>query len=253
MRWLVFQLALGAALLGQVCPAAAQDESEAEARREFRAGLESARAEDWQGAREHFERAYALVPRPSILANLASAQRQTGQLLAARSSYRLWLENPEAELTDRVRDELDEVEGMIPRITIEVDEGFGAGDLVTLDGDVVEPGEAIDVDPGRCSIAVRRRGEVIVEVRVDADPSEHEVVSLVVPAAGITPREVAIAETTRSEDPGAVQPAPSRTWLWVTLGVIAVVGAAVGVALALRGGGADPFQGSVPPGSVTVR
>lgn len=250
MRTLLLPLALGVALLGQA-RAAAQEE-EAVARREFRAGLDAARAEDWQEALEHFERAYELVPRSSILANLASAQRQTGQLLAARRSYQLWLEDPEPALTERVRVELAEVQRLIPQITIEVDQGFGSGDAITLDGDEVRQDEAIDVDPGRRSIAVRRQGEVVVQVRVDADPGEREVVSLVVPAGGITPRDVAIADAVQAEDPGEVEPAPSRTWLWVTLGVVAVAGAAVALALATRGG-ADPFRGSIPPGSVVVR
>ena len=64
---------------------------EDEAREEFRAGIAAVRDDNWEVARGHFERAYELSPRASVLANLAAAQRQTGLLVEAKASYEEWL------------------------------------------------------------------------------------------------------------------------------------------------------------------
>lgn len=241
---------------------------ENEARQEFRAGIAAVRADDWEVAREHFERAYELAPRASVLANLAAAQRQTGQLVEAKASYEEWLRDPPSgPLSRQVRQELEELRPLVPTINVQV-RGVMPGDSLYVDGRPATINEDVDVNPGWREIEVERSGRTVAALRVNIDEGDHEEVQLTVrdmpsareTATSGTRREVTDSprirfdgengdtdEVTEDDDEG------SLTWLWVTLGVVAV-GAAAGVTAAvLLGGPEDPFIGNAPPGWALIR
>src|SRR5262249_51516370 len=86
-------------------------------------GLEAARQKNWEPARQRFEASYALDPRPLTLYNLAAAQENTGKLLAARTSYRTFLDTSAAAgERDRfraiARDKLANLELVIPTVRL---------------------------------------------------------------------------------------------------------------------------------------
>lgn len=241
-----------------VSPAAAQSD---EARQAFREGVQAFRRDDFERARELFERAYRLSERPAILINLGSAQRQTGQLLEARESYRRFLELSDDErLKRRVQAELEEVEALIPQLRIRV-ENLAPGDVVTVDDQVlVDLAAPFETNPGWREVRVTRGSRVVASVRVNVEPEGREEVSLTVPEL-TDPREVARqAQEGSGGTQGPVVPGTSdddggsRTGLivGVTVGVVAAA-AAVVLAILLAGGGDNPYQGNVPPGSVPVR
>ena len=247
-------------------PASAQED---EARQEFRAGISAVRADDWETARAHFERAYELSPRASVLANLAAAQRQTGQLVEAKASYEEWLRDPPSgRLQRQVRAELEELVPLVPTLNVQV-RGAQPGDRLFIDGQEATINESLDVNPGWREIEVEREGRTVASLRVNIDEGDHEEVQLTarsVPSATETAsraqREDEDEETpgirfddertgvgnAEEEDEGG-----SLTWLWVTLGVV-VVGAAAGVTAAvLLSGPEDPFIGNAPPGFALIR
>jgi len=119
------------------------------ARQLFERGLASLAEQRWDEARALFEEAWALSPRPSILVNLGTAQRQSGRLVEARASYRTFLERFAGhELAAPTRTSLAEVDALIPHLTIHV-EGLRAGDEVFLDDErVATLAQSFAANPG---------------------------------------------------------------------------------------------------------
>lgn len=237
---------------------------EDEAREEFRAGIAAVRADNWEVARGHFERAYELSPRASVLANLAAAQRQTGLLVEAKASYEEWLRDPpDGPLRRQVRAELRELEPLVPTLNVLV-RGAQPGDTLLVDGNVAMPNENIEVNPGWREIQVERGDRAVASLRVNIDEGDHEEVQLTVrsvPSAVETGSRADETERPRirfDEEPDEIQEEEddeggSLAWLWVTLSVV-VVGAAAGVTAAvLLGGPEDPFIGNAPPGFAVIR
>ena len=214
---------------------------------------------------EHFERAYELAPRASVLANLAAAQRQTGQLVEAKASYEEWLRDPPSgPLRRQVQNELEELRPLVPSINVQV-RGTQPGDTLYVDGRPATINEDVDVNPGWREIEVERSGRTVAALRVNMDEGDHEEVQLTVRDAP-TARQTASAgrddedgpqirfdDETPNDEVDEEDEGGSLTWLWVTLGVV-VVGAAAGVTAAvLLGGPEDPFIGNAPPGTAVIR
>jgi hypothetical protein len=256
-----FTLALAFSLVfSAVSLSAAQDD---EAREEFRAGIAAVRADDWEVARGHFERAYELSPRASVLANLAAAQRQTGQLVEAKASYEEWLRDPpRGPLRRQVRAELNELQPLVPTLNVQV-RGSQPGDSLIVDGRTATINEDVDVNPGWREIEVERGDRTVASLRVNIDEGDHEEVQLTVRSVPDA-AETASAGTDLEENPrirfddgngetvDEEDEDGSLTWLWITLGVV-VVGAAAGITAAVVVGQEDPFVGNAPRGSVVIR
>ncbi|MFT5354486.1 MAG: hypothetical protein ACI9KE_001691 [Polyangiales bacterium] len=259
MKFLTLTALAFSLVFSAVSLSAAQDD---DAREEFRAGIAAVRADDWEVARGHFERAYELSPRASVLANLAAAQRQTGQLVEAQASYQEWLRDPpRGRLQRQVRAELEALEPLVPTLNVLV-RGAQPGDTLFVDGQVAMPNEDIAVNPGWRDVEIERGDRTVASLRVNIDEGDHEEVQLTVrsvpnasetASAGIdleeTPRirlDDENGETVDEDEDG------SLTWLWITLGVV-VVGAAAGITAAVVLGQEDPFVGNAPRGSVVIR
>ena len=85
-------------------------------------GIKAARAKDWETARQKFEQSYAIDPEPGTLFNLANAQEKTDKLVAARSSYNLYLQKSKPGDDDTFRKaataKLAELDGKIVTLKI---------------------------------------------------------------------------------------------------------------------------------------
>jgi hypothetical protein len=248
----------------QNAPAAAtRDTTTAASREEFQLGMAAGERGAWEQARVHFERAYALLPRPVTLLDLAAAQAHTGRLLAAAESYRRFhrdaVDGRAAEHRDEASRALDVLTARIPRIRIDA-RGLRASDGLGLDGDVIAAasvGSELPVDPGVHRVSVVRDGRVLQEAEVRVDERERRVVSMTVPADAIA--------TAASSSPSPAPSAPAATvlapvhagparetsasnrsvaqspWLWTAIGVV-VVGAAVGLGIGLGTARSDPYD-----------
>jgi hypothetical protein len=257
----VVALALGVAAAPS--SASAQSSSElAAARALFQEGLRAAREARWEDARELSDRSYAIAPRPTTLLNLAGAQVQTGRLVAGAESYRRFLAEArggrEARYRPQAERALAETESRIGRLSIRID-GLTDSDVVMLDGEELARaalGVAVPVDPGTRTIVVRRgdgeraRESVTVaegehrEVAIDASMVELRVAGEHDHTAAPDAALRAETDTGTSTDDGA---------LWIGLGVgaavLLVVGAAVGIALAVDASNAT-YTGTLGPGVV---
>lgn len=206
-----------ALLVAAAIPSAtlAQDPTASEvalARRLYGEGLAHARAERWAEAKEAFAQSLELAPRPATRLNLATAQLQTGELVAAAENYRRYLQEAERERhRDRARALLAELTPRIPTIHVEIG-GLHASDRVELDGDEISQaalGEALPVDPGAHTIRVRRAGRVIDTHAVTLAEGERKEIALRVPRLARTPAELAAPRPSRTVaplGPGAVDP-----------------------------------------------
>ncbi|MGE0784081.1 MAG: tol-pal system YbgF family protein [Sandaracinaceae bacterium] len=262
MRRLALALALLAPSLARAQPAS--DAEATVARQEFSLGIEAARTGDWGAARAHFERSYVLSPRPSALFNLAGAQARTGALVAAAESYREYIarrSEPGVEGVDEAEASLGELEGRIPLVRVRA--ALTEGDEVTLDDHALAPAllaSPIPVDPGRHRIAVSRGGEEIATSSFDAAEGVHMEVPLDVPAPAVDldvrdpvdgeSHDILRGDAVRRDpltdpvtDPIVEAPAGENLleawWLWTIIGVV-VVGAAVGIGLAVGLPGQPP-------------
>lgn len=242
MRTLLPALTFALVTVTVVPCAEAQDAQTEEARQEFEAGVAASREGRWVEARGHFERAAELAPRPTVLANLGSAQQQTGQLVEARDSYRRFLAvSTDPEASERIRAELASLEPRIGRLTIRLD-GDRPGDVVLLDGRPVDPG-TLEVNPGARELRVERDGHAVAQETVEVASGGHAEVTLT--AIDLTP---ALPDEPEGEG-GDDTP--------VIVGVAAAVAVAVGVGLTL---GLyfglqppDPTVGTIRPGQVRFR
>ena len=162
---------LAASLLALAPDAAAQCEEEptpsaAErrvARRHYRRGVRASQREQWQRARERFQRAYDTAPFAPIVYNLASTLEQLGDLVEAAEMFRAFLRRCEAAQNDRLRRDAEQllasIEERISSVTIRV-EGFDPErDQLLLDeGPLVAAvlGEELPISPGRHRVRVLR-------------------------------------------------------------------------------------------------
>lgn len=232
--------------------AAAQPRAQAtdteRARELFERGLAELQREAWDEARELFEEAWSLAPRPSILVNLGTAQRQSGHLVEAQQSYRTFLERfPTHELAAQVRSSLAEVESLMPQLTIQV-EGSEPGDEVFLDDERVETlGVPFATDPGLRAVSLRRGDRTLQTVRVRVELQGREEVFLSAVDLGVAGGG--------PEGPGAAAGGGDDTALIVGLvvGAVALVGGAValGVVLGTQDGPRESVLPTVASGVIT--
>lgn len=234
-----------------------------QARQLFERGLASLAAERWEEARGLFEQAWELAPRPSILVNLGTAQRQSGQLVEARDSYRTFLERyPTHELAARTRDSLAEVEALIPHVTIQV-EGLRDGDEVFLDETPVPAlGTRFEANPGLRQVSLWRGGRMVQSVRVRVELEGDEEVFL--HASELDPSQVAASATATETGTDPATPTTSTSEshgddtgliVGLVIGAIVVVGAAVtvGVVLGTQDSPRPPLDPTIRAGVITFQ
>jgi len=271
----VLSIAASAApALAQRAPTASET---ALARQEFDAGLRAARATQWEEARQHFARSYELAPRPVTLLNLAGAQAQTGQVVAATESYRRFLatanERDKARYREEVERALAAADARIGRAELRIT-GLAESDAVQLDGTEISRASlalALPLDPGEHVVAVMRTGTEIGRSSFTIAEGGSIPVALEVPPAPVasvpSPEDAArgVALDSPRDGNAATQPDDRRStpadegggllsspWFWIVTGVVVAGAATATVLLVTQDDPADPFQGTLMPGSIVV-
>ncbi len=265
-------LALIAALLPQAV--FAQAGTHDLARRLVSEGIEAAKSNDWETARERFQKAYDVKPVPQTLYNLAAAQEKTGLLVEADRSYRLYLRETEASGNEQFRalaqERREDLIKRIAHVTISV-ENLGPDDVLLVNEKEVSlavVGESIPVNPGWNKILLRRDGADAAGQNVQLAEGASQAVPLSAPpyvAPAIAPApaasapggDAATAETSSSstgsvaeseaepEEEGSLMvPLLLGGGALVTVGIVAA-GAATAAALLLIPG--DPTETSLDP------
>ncbi len=257
MRSAILAMALLSLPLTSPKAARAQSSSEtAAARTLFRQGLQEARDGEWEKAREHFERSYAIAPRATTLLNLAGAQVQTGRLVAGAESYRHFLADDENRRTARYREQaeaaLAAVQVRIAHLVIHV-RGLEDDDVVTVDGEEVGHaalGVDLPLDPGTRTVVVRRSGAESAHEEVMLSEGEQREVTLV-PTDPEPQRVPAPDAALRADTAPATEGDDSALWigLGIAAGVVLLAGAAVATGFAVDSANA-PYSGNFAPGAI---
>ena len=228
-------------------------ERTAAARALFREGNRLLRREQWEEAKDRFERALELRESPQIAYNLTSALVELGELIRATELLRE-LENGEdvpARVARAATERREAIEPRLGRLRVRVD---GEREEVELRMDGAELAWAmvdvpIPADPRTHRVEALRGDEVIADAEATVEEGGEAEVHLDLPAPPPTPEEVAAAAIVTEPEPEPVVEPPKRSlwWIGVVVGVVAV-GLAVGLGVGLtRDGQADPIQGTSPP------
>jgi hypothetical protein len=227
------------------------EEPAAAARVHFEQGMDHARAGRWIEAREAFRRAYGISPQPATLLNVAGAEAQTGQLVAAAASYRalLRVEGLSTEMREAADKAVARVEARTPRLRVVVK--ASRHDAIDLDGAPLDPGRVgvyLPVDPGPHSLRLRL-GTQRVERSVTLQEGEARTVLLEPPvtlppsATGATPAQGSSKRAGQKDERSST--IFSSPWFWAAAGVV-VVGGTVAIVCAAACGGRDPYRGTLP-------
>lgn len=244
------------------------------ARQEFDAGMRAARDTLWEEARQHFARSFELAPRPVTLLNLAGAQAQTGQLVAASESYRRFIATASERDAERFREQAEQaLAATVARIghaQLRID-GLSEDDQVRLDDVPLSRASLsmqLPVDPGDHVITVRRQDTEVGRTAFQVTESGTSRVRVIVPPGGVPSPEDAARAGGDAEDgsdgatvrlggegtggvdeDGGIFASP---WFWIITGAVLVAAVTVAILVATSGSAEDPFQGTLMPGSITV-
>lgn len=217
------------------------------AARLFRTGVEFARQERWEEAREAFARSYETAAVPVTLYNLAGAQAQLGMLLEAAETYRRFL--PDADEgrarahRDHAQSALAELEARIPHVRVEV-RGDQPGDTLELDGVTVLPLEPIALNPGSHRFQVMREGRPLADRTVEFAEGQTRTIRLdVIPPVAGDPAEPTGLDLDTGE-PAEREPLWKNTWLWVGVAAVVLVGGGVALGVGLGTSSPDPYEGN---------
>ncbi|HMG24581.1 MAG TPA: hypothetical protein VK607_24765 [Kofleriaceae bacterium] len=257
-RWTVALAALAAAVVVAAAPVARADQAPALEQQ----GRKAARDHDWESARERFEQAYALDPRPVTLFELAVAQEHTERLVEARESYALFLEQPATRANELFRQQakhaIPALDAAIPTLRVRAT-GLAASDAVEIDGRAVTAAEPVALDPGAHTLVVRRGREAIAQRTITLARGARDEVELAAPAPPppvVPPPVVPVpAPPTPALTFERAPPAPERTsilrsgWFW---GATAAVVVATGAGIYYFSSSRDPTRGTLGPGVITV-
>jgi len=231
-----------------------------EARDLFRAGLTAMREERYQDALRAFSQAYALVPQPQTLLNLAGAQVRTGRLVSATESYRRFLrdaaQGPAAVYRDDAQRALDEAERKVARVRVEA-RGLSETDRVTLDGVSLAPAalsSEVRVDPGEHVLAVARDDAEVARATFVAGEGEARTVRLAVPVDVLRVRPSSVVTEHATSRPSRVQrrrsdPADESAspWPWIAVGGALLVAGAIAFAIVWVSTEPEPYASNLPP------
>jgi len=225
------------------------------ARQLFRQGVADMQGERWDEAREAFQQAYDLVPEPSILLNLASAQVESGRLVEGAESYRQFLREvtsgPLAQHRRVAEEALADVHARIPRVRINIPT-LQPGDVVKLDEEpLVEAvlGNELPISPGDHRLTVTREDEVLGEQDFSMAERELREISVElrepavrVPSAEELAQQEELERQRRLEEERRSRARGDDTLLYVAggIGAAVVVAAVVVIIVVASGGSTDP-------------
>jgi hypothetical protein len=126
-----------------------------EAKARFEEGLKRANAGEWEAARIAFQQAYAVMPRPAVILNLAISEQSTNRPLDALGHLKEYLrhdvKDSERQVAQQRIDQLNAVTGHI-QVTAP------SGAVVTVDDKTTGTAplaDVIDVTPGHHTVAAK--------------------------------------------------------------------------------------------------
>lgn len=239
-------LAAGSLLTLVTCAAAAQEENDSDknaARELAEQAAKAMTAEDFATAQDLYQRAYALVPAPTLSLRHARALAKGGRWVEALEAYvrttrtRLDDKSPAAfrEAVEQAQAELAELRPRVPKATIVV-KGIDRKSRalsVTVGGRVIAPaliGVAAPMDPGTHPVVAKTTDGREARATLEIQEKEEKSIELELPPA---PEGAATGEPPKSESAKlSTADSSQKTWAFVALGVGAV-GLGVGVTTGL--------------------
>jgi hypothetical protein len=210
-------LAWIAIIVGSAAAAGAEDESpeKAQARMLLSQGNQLFERGDLKAALANFRAAYALYPSPKLLVNASAAERELGDLPAAATDLRHFLDDAtedESALLDKARSDLRAIEKKVGRIGIKA---WPQRSAIEIDGRIAR--DPTYVRPGAHSVKVR--AATGVQLERDVDVAAGESVELAMPEG---------AHLTATPHEGETHPVvkKKRTWLVpvVVVGALLIAG-----------------------------
>jgi hypothetical protein len=216
-----------------VTPAAVE-----EGKSHFQRGVAIFHEGDFRGALVEFRRAYELSHNYKVLYNMGQTEFELQDYAGALRAFQQYLADGGAEIEASrrasVEDDIKKLSGRVAKIEIKTN---AAGADVLIDDVVVGHaplGEPVLVSMGRRKVAVQKGGLPPSARYVDLAAGDTATVSLDVVEAPVATAPAPVAPGPAAPQP-APAPAPSRTGMWVTLGLTGALltGAAVTGALAV--------------------
>jgi hypothetical protein len=224
---------------GSASPSAAD---KAKAKRAFERGQKLYEKAKLAEAIAAFQESYDAVPDPKALLMVARVQRDNGELLKARASYRKGQDAAEAEgqthraTLDTIEQELRELDGVLGFINIELSHA-PSGTRVSIDGDDVtsQLGNPIRVEPGPLVVTATAPGGSEKSENATVKAGETASITIAFGWSGKSDEELAEVSPDGEQAPPPekkVEPDPKtdsntkKTLTWVAGGV-GLVGIAV--------------------------
>jgi FimV-like protein len=189
IRWLGILALAAAPLLSLAGSASAGPKEKAEAKALVAEAKTAAKQKRWPTAVEALEKADALDPSPQTKLDLARALVQLGKLVAAGKVLHEVVDAPKSRgpVAAAAKKLLADVERKVAWVRVVTKGGAGASSSTTIDGDEVDPGTEIAVDPGEHLVVVEADGFEPTEKRITLAPGEREDVELRLARAAAAP------------------------------------------------------------------
>ncbi len=179
----------------------------------YQQGVELAAAGNWAQAVERFKRVVELRASTKALYTLGEAEEHTGQLAAAKRSYRASLDSARAgaakDIVDLAGAALGKLEGRVPQVSVRLDEKTAAhgGDThASIDGHAVPIGAASDVDPGEHEVRVEATGAAPFVRTVHAVEGQQLDVAATLEWSAVAPASPLPPQTTESSATSPILP-----------------------------------------------
>ncbi len=233
----------GVALLLWCATAAAQTDAErAEAQKRYQEGVALHDKGRDDEAHTRFAQAYAILPSPATLFNLARTEQLTGHLAEASRHWRAYLAAADdGRITEATRAKaaafLAEIQPKIGHLALEAP----AGAAITVDGDDVPTG-TLDVEPGTHTVAGRLEHETRT-VTVTAVAGETTLAELVFdaipPPAGPTTGFAALQATPPAERTFHYEMSGAKGTTLIALGAGIAAALTIGIGLEVASAGYD--------------
>jgi tetratricopeptide (TPR) repeat protein len=237
------------------------------AREEYRQGTRAFEVGSFDEAIEHFAAAYKLKDDPTILFNLAQAQRLAGRRSEALRTYRIYLSkqpnSPSRNEVLRIIDELSRISELAPQQETESDQArkhLEAGGALYRQkhyveaiteyeaGRAIKPMPAFEYSLARCHDQLGHTDEALQHYRayLRSNPSDENEIEARIAALEKPPEKPQPAVAPAVVAQPAEAPPPKKRRAWVTpvavVAAVVVAGVAVGLGVGLTSGG-----GSVDP------
>jgi hypothetical protein len=201
-------------------PAAGADgEDKQRAAEQFEAGRAAMRNSDFAGACRAFGESQRLDPAPGTELNLGLCSEQLGLLATALGHYRAVARElpPDDERAQIAAKQSLALEPRVPLLTLSLAASAPSGARVTLDGAEVDPGEELQVDPGKHAVSVTAPGRDARAYELRLDEGERRALEV---TAGDAIAVVAVVD----DEPGlgALQVAG------IAIGAVGLAGVVVG-------------------------